>query len=68
MSQSWFEKNVMQIVVHKNYLSRSLKRLLNKKPEIINPWNCVAPALKVKAIKPPRIYQKIRTYKTKSQV
>lgn len=59
MSHSWFEKNVMQIVIHKNYLSRSIKRLINKTPCLLNPWNCVAPALKVKHVNPPKIYDKI---------
>lgn len=59
MSHSWFEKNVMQIVIHKNYLSRSIKRLVNQKPCLLNPWDCVAPALKVKHVNPPKIYDKI---------
>jgi bleomycin hydrolase len=47
MSQSWFEKNVMQVVIHKNYLSRTVQKLLSQPPVKIEPWNCVAPALKI---------------------
>jgi bleomycin hydrolase len=59
MSNSWFEKNVMQVVVHKNYLSRSITKLLNKKIEILDPWDCVAPALKAKAVDAPTEYNRI---------
>lgn len=63
MSHSWFEKNVMQIVVHKNYLSRTIKKLLNQTPIELDPWDCVAPALKVKSVQPPSSYKKIQTLK-----
>ena len=63
MSHSWFEKNVMQVVVHKNYISRTVKRLLNQPPIELNPWDCVAPALKVKNIKPPTSYKRIKALK-----
>lgn len=59
MSHSWFKKNVMQIVVHKNYLSRSVARLLKQVPEQLDPWDCVAPALKVSHVNPPKIYDRI---------
>ena len=48
MSHSWFNKNVMQIVVHKNFLSRTIKKLLKQKPELLDAWNCVAPACKIR--------------------
>ena len=63
MSNSWFEKNVMQIVIHKNYLSRTILKLLNQKPIQLDPWDCVAPALKVKVVKPPASYKKIGVFK-----
>ena len=65
MSHSWFKKNVMQVVVHKNYLSRTLNKLLDKKPEQLDPWDCVAPALKIKTIKPPTSYKRIETLKNR---
>ena len=60
MSHSWFTKNVMQIVVHKEFLSRTVKKLLNQKIEYIDPWNCVAPALKVKPFDAPKLYKIIK--------
>lgn len=59
MSHSWFKQNVMQVVVHKNYLSRTIKKLLKQKPIVLNPWDCVAPALKAKAVDAPKIYDRI---------
>lgn len=59
MSNTWFEKNVMQVVVHKNFLTRSLKKLLKTKTIMLDPWDCVAPALKAKAVDAPKIYQNI---------
>ena len=61
MSNSWFEKNVMQVVVHKNFLTRSVKKLLKQKTEIINPWDCVAPALKVRVVDSPKVYDNLNT-------
>jgi bleomycin hydrolase len=58
MSHSWFIKNILQIVIHKNILSRSTKRLLSKSPIMLNPWDCLAPALKIKSIHTPKIYKK----------
>jgi bleomycin hydrolase len=60
MSNSWFEKNIMQVVVHKNFLTRSVKKLLNKKPVQLDPWDCVAPALKARAVDAPRAFERIR--------
>lgn len=51
MSHSWFLKNVLQVVIHKNFLSRTVKKYLNKTPIILNPWDSIAPALKIKSIK-----------------
>jgi bleomycin hydrolase len=60
MSDSWFQKNVMQIVVHKNLLTRSTKKLFNKEPIQLDPWDCVAPALKVKAVDAPIALDRIK--------
>lgn len=59
MSDSWFSKNVMQIVIHKNYLTRSIRKLLNNKVTVLDPWDCVAPATKVNPVDAPRLYEKI---------
>ena len=60
MSDSWFTKNVMQVVVHKNYLTRSIKKLLNNEITVLDPWDCVAPATKINPVDAPRIYKKIK--------
>lgn len=45
MSGSWFKKNVLEIVVNKDILSRTLKKLLKKKPIQIDPWSSVGSSL-----------------------
>ena len=60
MSHSWFIKNVLQVVIHKNLLSRSTQKLLSQSSIILDPWDCVAPALKIKNINPPKIYEKLK--------
>ena len=56
MSQSWFEKYVVQVVIHKDMLTRAMKRLVGRlKPIVIEPWEAGAPAFKVKGnINPPK--------------
>lgn len=56
MSQSWFEKYVMEIVVHKNFLSRNLQNKMKTKPHSIDPWDSMAPALKIGVVNPPKQY------------
>lgn len=56
MSHSWFKKNVIQIVVHKNFLSRTIQKLLLQKPELLDPWDSIAPALKIKPVDAPKNY------------
>jgi bleomycin hydrolase len=57
MSNSWFEKNIMQVVIHKSFLTRSVQKLLNKKPIQLDPWSCVAPALKAGSVDAPRSFE-----------
>ena len=68
MSHSWFEKNVMQVVVHKNYLSRTIKKMLSQENIQLDPWDCVAPALKVKTVKPPSSYKRIEILKNRKAI
>jgi bleomycin hydrolase len=63
MSNTWFEKNVMQVVVHKNYLTRSVRSLLNQKVNVLDPWDCTAPATKIKPVDAPKAYERINTKK-----
>ena len=56
MSHSWFKKYVIDIVVHKDFLSRSLRKKIDSKPVDMNPWDCMAPALRVGICNPPKNY------------
>ena len=57
MSHSWFKKNVLEVVIHKNFLSRTILNLLSQKPEILNPWDSIAPALRIKPVDAPPNYK-----------
>jgi bleomycin hydrolase len=48
MSDSWFNEYLGQIVIHKKFLSRNILKLLDQEPIQIEPWESLAPALKVK--------------------
>lgn len=65
MSDEWFEENVFQVAVHKKFLSRELQRLLKQKPILIEPWNSMAPALRVKPLDAPKNYLNILQRKRK---
>lgn len=54
MSHSWFKKYVMEIVVHKNYLSKNTRKLLEQEPVELEPWDSVAPATRVGCIDAPK--------------
>ncbi len=41
----WFENNVMEVVIHKNFLSRKISKCLEQKPIVLDPWSAAAPAL-----------------------
>ena len=50
MSHSWFRKNVFQIVVERQFLSRTMQKNIIKQeenPVSIPPWSTVVPALKI---------------------
>ena len=47
MDDSWFNENVFEIVVHKNFLSRSITRALKTKPIVIEPWDPMTKTLQV---------------------
>jgi len=57
MSDSWFDKYVTEVVVHKNYLSRHILKLTQNEPIEINPWDCMAPALKANCVDAPRTWK-----------
>lgn len=47
MSDSWFDDNLIEIVVHKGYLSRTDQKLLTQEPIELDMWDFMAPALRV---------------------
>ena len=47
-------KNVLQVVIHKSFLSRATKTLLSQPSIKLNPWDSIAPALKIRNINPIR--------------
>lgn len=42
----WFERNVTEVVIHKALLSPRVRKYLDRKPIMIDPWGNVAPASK----------------------
>lgn len=63
MSHSWFKKYVMEVVVHREFLSRSMKRSVQKKARIVDPWDSMAPATRAGVVNPPRNYLNILSRK-----
>jgi bleomycin hydrolase len=60
MSNTWFEKYVLQIVVHKNLLSRTIKKKLCNPSLYIYPWESVAPATRTNGQGVPKNYKKLK--------
>lgn len=67
MSHSWFKKNIIQIVVHKNFLSRTVKKFFKQKPILLEPWDAMAPATKAVPRDAPKILNIIRDMKRKKK-
>jgi bleomycin hydrolase len=64
MSDEWFDENVFQVAVHRKFLSRGLQKIVDEPAQYLNPWDSMAPALKVRPMDAPRNYlQKMRGYK-----
>lgn len=60
MSHSWFEKYVIEIVVHKRFFSRTMRNKFNKAEVVeMEPWDGMAPALKVSGVGQPKNYLKV---------
>lgn len=57
MSKSWFRKYVIEIVVHRNFLSRTVQKILEKKAIEMEPWSSFGKTLKVSGIKIPESYK-----------
>lgn len=48
MSDEWFSNNLIQLVVHKKFLTRNVSKVLEKEPHTLDPWDYTAPALKIR--------------------
>jgi len=53
MSNQWFEDNLVQIAVHKQFLSRNVLKALETEPVVLDPWDYMAPAVWVKGVTKP---------------
>lgn len=59
MSHSWFQKYVVQLCVHKRFLSRTMQKRLNTPPIEIMPWDSLAPALRTNGMGVPHGYREL---------
>jgi bleomycin hydrolase len=64
MSLEWFKENVLQVVIHKNFLSRNILKLTKQNTIKLQPWESVAPSLKISSRGIPRQYKRIYQMKT----
>lgn len=51
MNDEWFDEYVGEVVIHKKFLSRKVSKILDDNVIEIEPWESVAPALKVQGDK-----------------
>ena len=56
MSDSWFTNNMCEIAIHKAFLPKKLVDLLDGPSKILEPYECVAPALKIRPMSRPMNY------------
>lgn len=56
MSHSWFEKYVTNVVIHKSFLPKNVRKMLRQKTIMIDPLEPYASALKVNGMKVPEKY------------
>lgn len=61
MSDEWFDEYLFEVVIHKNYLSRNIKKLINEEPIYMNSWDTIAPSLIIKQTK--HLYYLKKQYK-----
>lgn len=50
MTDEWFNEYVGQVVIHKKFLSRNILKILDSNATEIEPWESLAPALKIKSL------------------
>ncbi len=54
-SDKWFGDNVVMIVVHKNLLSRNVATAWEKEPVMLEPWDFMAPAVRIVGVDKPNL-------------
>jgi len=59
MSDQWFSDNLMQVAIHTKFLSRVHTKLLSEKPIQVEPWDFMAPALRVKNFRKEDLCKKV---------
>lgn len=59
MSHSWFKKNVMEIVINRNFFTPTMIRKTGGDVIQVNPWDSMAPATRVSVVNPPYNYYDI---------
>lgn len=59
MSHSWFKKYVIEVAIHTQFLSRSMRNLLAQEPEVIDPFDGMAPATYIKGVNAPHNYKEM---------
>jgi bleomycin hydrolase len=50
MSNQWFDNNLMEIVIHKDHLSRNVLKILEQEPIKLHMWDEVASAVMIKPV------------------
>jgi len=60
MDDKWFDEYVLQVVVHKNFLSKDLKKLIMSTPIKLQPWDGMAPAIRIKPNNTYKNYLKVK--------
>jgi bleomycin hydrolase len=56
MSYSWFKKYVTHIVIHRNFLSRTMREKVKVKPIELNAWDSISPAILTNGASVPNNY------------
>jgi len=65
MKVEWFVKYVVQIVIHRKFLTKKVLSGLETEPVLLDPWEGCAPAMHVSGRKRPKNY--IETLKTRAK-
>jgi bleomycin hydrolase len=65
MSQSWFEKNVMQVCIFNKLINQNHSKMMSQEPIVLEPWSLGDAALRVSGTARPRQFnEKINNFHT----